>query len=95
MDVWSEDSIDQFVQAEIDFEANGLDGIRFIAVEGDLDCRVGERSGHLAVEWSWVGWDDGDDASGRGWCILHDDDTPEGMIGFHLGDDSGFHAVRA
>lgn len=94
MDLWSEDTINQFEPAQIEFRPDGLGSIRFIAVQGDLDCRLGERHGHHAVEWSWAGWDDSDQTSGRGWCILHDDDTIEGEILFHRGDASGFHAER-
>ncbi|MEV6341937.1 hypothetical protein [Actinoplanes sp. NPDC051851] len=33
--------------------------------------------------------------TGRGWAALAEDGTLDGRIFFHLGDDSGFHAVRA
>ena len=94
MELWSEDVINQFVPASIEISSEGLGSIQFIAVQGDLDGRAGQRHGHPAIEWSWVGWDDSDETSGRGWCILHDDDTLEGEICFHRGDASGFHAVR-
>jgi hypothetical protein len=53
--------------------------------------RVAERHGHRA-QWSWIG-DDGHDASGRGWCLLHDGGTLGGMIFFHRGD-SRFRVVQ-
>ena len=46
-----------------------------------------------AVEFSWVGADDNDDASGRGWAMLGTDDSLVGHIFLHRGDDSGFRAV--
>lgn len=94
MDLWSEDVINEFVPAEITFERSGGGHIQFIVVQGDLDCTVGERRGLSAVEWSRVGDDDGHDVSGRGWCVLHNGDSLEGMIYFHRGDHSAFNAVR-
>ena len=94
MELWSEEAIHKFEPAQIDIKPNGLGSIRFIAVQGDLDCHPGQRDGRPSVEWSWLGCDDSDDASGRGWCILREDGTLTGMICFHLGDCSTFHAVR-
>jgi hypothetical protein len=94
MELWSEEAINQFEPAQVVFTPDGLGSIRFIAVQGDLDCRSGQRDGRPAIEWSWVGWDDRDDASGRGWCILSKDGGLDGVICFHLGDCSTFHAVR-
>jgi hypothetical protein len=66
----------------------------FIAVEAQLDCRETVRDGRPCVEFTWEGADDCDLATGRGWAVLTDDDTLDGHIFFHLGDDSGFQAVR-
>ncbi|HEX5299410.1 MAG TPA: hypothetical protein VFW50_20690 [Streptosporangiaceae bacterium] len=33
-------------------------------------------------------------ASGRGWAVLEENGSLSGRIFFHLGDDSGFTAVR-
>jgi hypothetical protein len=41
------------------------------------------------------GNDESDPASGRGWAALEEDGSLRGHIYFHLGDDSGFRAVRA
>jgi hypothetical protein len=46
------------------------------------------------VEFSWEGNDESDPASGRGWAVLEEDGSLSGRIFFHLGDDSGFTAVR-
>jgi hypothetical protein len=43
----------------------------------------------------WEGNDESDPASGRGWAALEEDGSLRGHIYFHLGDDSGFRAVRA
>jgi hypothetical protein len=46
--------------------------------------------GRASVEFSWQG----DEVSGRGWAVLADDGSLQGHLYFHLGDDSGFRAVR-
>jgi hypothetical protein len=69
--------------------------VSFIAVQGQVDCREVVRDGRPGVEFTCEGSDDGDPVSGRGWAVLTDDDTLDGRIFFHLGDDSGFQATRA
>jgi hypothetical protein len=65
----------------------------FIAVRGWLDCRPAVRDGRTGVEFTWEGADEGDQVSGRGWAVLTGDNTIEGHLFFHLGDDSTFRAV--
>jgi hypothetical protein len=59
-----------------------------------MDWREASRDGGLGVEFSWEGFDEGDPVSGRGWAMLEPDGSLRGRFYFHLGDDSGFHAVR-
>jgi hypothetical protein len=75
-----------------DREAIDLVEPGFIAVRGWLDCRPAERDGRTGVEFTWEGVDEGDQVSGRGWAVLVDDETIEGHLFFHLGDDSTFRA---
>lgn len=72
-----------------------MGSLAFLAVEGGLDWREATRDGRSAVEFSWEGDYEGDRASGRGWAVLGDDGSLRGHLFFHLGDDSGFHAVPA
>lgn len=65
-----------------------------IAVEGVVDARFVERDGRPAVEFSWVGFDELDQANGRGWAVLGSDGALSGGIFFHHGDDSAFRAER-
>lgn len=60
-----------------------------------MDCHSGQRDGRPCVEFTWEGNDESDPASGRGWAALEEDGSLRGHIYFHLGDDSGFWAVRA
>lgn len=90
MELWDRDAIDLLGPAFIEIGADGTGSFRFIAVEGDIDGRHVERDGRPAVEFSWVGVDDNDDASGRGWALLVADDSLVGHIYLHRGDDSSF-----
>jgi hypothetical protein len=40
-----------------------------------MDCRFAERDGKALVEFSWLGKDEMDDASGRGWGVMEGDGT--------------------
>ena len=93
MEMWDQDAFDMVVPAHFTFDDNCLGHFQFIAVEGDMDCRFGERDGQPQVEFSWSGDDDGHPTSGRGWAVL-DGDAMTGRIFLHRGDDSAFTATR-
>ena len=92
MDLWDRDAIDLLGPAYIDISGDGSGRFQFIAVTGEIDGRHLERDRCPGIEFSWVGMDDCDEASGRGWAIVEADDTLSGHIYFHGGDDSAFHA---
>ncbi|MBL9087411.1 MAG: hypothetical protein JNM10_09730 [Planctomycetia bacterium] len=93
MELWDRDAFDLLGPAHFTFEEDGLGTFRFIAVEGQIDCRFGSRDEKALVEFSWGGHDEADMASGRGWAVL-DGDVLKGRIYIHLGDDSAFTAAR-
>ena len=93
MELWDQDALDLVVPAFVEFDRDGMGHFQFIAVQGWLDCRVGQRDGMPSVEFSWEGEDDGDDGCGRGWGILRDRRL-EGRWFFHRGDDSSFLATE-
>lgn len=74
--------------AYILFEANGSGEFAFGCVTGqifggaDID----------AVEFSWSGNDEMDDAQGDGWAELQPDGSLHGAICFHRGDEANFIA---
>jgi hypothetical protein len=94
MELWDSDDVDLSGPAFIEFGEDGLGSFGFIAVQGQMDCREAARDGRPGVEFSWEGSDECDPANGRGWVVLEDDNSLRGRIFFHLGDDSGFTAVR-
>lgn len=63
-----------------------------------LDCLTGSIHGACeghAIEFSWEGSDEMEPASGDGWAELHEDDSLEGEICLHNGDDIPFIARRS
>jgi len=95
MELWDTDAIDLVAPGFIEFGRDRTGRFGFIVVDGWMDCRETTRDGRPCVEFTWEGSDEGDQVTGRGWAALAEDGTLDGRIFFHLGDDSGFHAVRA
>jgi hypothetical protein len=93
MSNWDRDAIDLVEPGFIEFTSDGTGQLGFIAVSGWLDCRPADRDDRPGVEFTWEGVDEGDQVSGRGWAVLADDQTIEGHLFFHLGDDSTFRAT--
>lgn len=93
MTEWDEDYINAEVEAFIEFDAKGGGSFQFGYVQGMIDWRVATRGDEPAVEWTWEGNDENDQAQGRGWVVLKGNDL-HGMIFFHQGDESGFVAKK-
>lgn len=94
METWDRDSIELLGPAFIEINSRGRGVLQFLAIEGSLDCRFGKRDDESIVEFSWVGFDESDPASGRGWLRRAGDESLQGHIFIHDGDDSVFRAVR-
>jgi hypothetical protein len=95
MELWDAEAIDLAAPAFIEFGSDSGGRFGFVVVDGWMDCREVEHVGRAGVEFSWVGTDEGDEVSGRGWATLNEAGEVEGRLFFHQGDDSGFRAVRA
>ena len=93
MTEWDVEETIEELQPFIEFERDDTGQFRFGCVYGEMDYRLGQRDGKLAVEFSWEGHDEDEQVFGRGWAVL-DGDELTGMIFFHLGDESGFVAKR-
>ncbi|MGH9126046.1 MAG: hypothetical protein ACRDZ8_15165 [Acidimicrobiales bacterium] len=94
MDMWDPDVLDLVEPAFIEFDGVRSGRFGFIAVTGRMDCRPTTIEGRPGVEFSFQGLDEGDEVTGRGWAALIEEVTMTGHIYFHMGDDSGFRAVR-
>jgi hypothetical protein len=92
MDAWDREAIDLVGPGFIEFRGQGGQ-FHFIAVDGWMDCRHGQRSGRPYITFTWEGNDECDPASGRGWAKLLKDGSLTGHIYFHHGEDSGFKAI--
>jgi hypothetical protein len=95
MDLWEQEVLDLVGPAFVELTPQQTGSPGFIAVEGSVDWRPVRRDGRPGAEFTWDGFDDDDPASGRGWAVLEEDESLRGHIYLHLGDDSGFKAVRA
>jgi hypothetical protein len=89
MELWDKDFLDLVEPAYIAFDDRGGEFV-FGAVTGGLDCSY--TAG--AIDFTWAGCDEMDEACGDGWAVLEDDGTLNGEICFHQGDESGFKARR-
>ncbi|MFQ5923677.1 MAG: hypothetical protein ACE5M4_12620 [Anaerolineales bacterium] len=92
-EMWDSDALDLLGPAHITFGTNQLGEIQLIAIQGSIDYRASERDSKPYVEFSWSGFDDNDQSSGRGWARL-EGARLLGRFFIHQGDDSGFVAER-
>lgn len=92
-ELWDLDDLDLVTPATISLSRNHDGHIGFIAVEAELDYRVVTRDGSPAIEFSFDGFDEDQQVTGRGWAVL-EADRLHGRLFFHQGDESSFVAER-
>lgn len=92
MEQWDQDFIDLVAPGHLTLSSGGRGRLCFGAVDATLDWR-GDAEGKR-VDFSFEGFDEGDEISGRGRAHL-DGTTLTGRIFFHLGDESGFMARKS
>ncbi|MGH7441775.1 MAG: DUF7713 domain-containing protein [bacterium] len=95
MELWDQDAVDLLGPAYFHFDGQGQGSFRFVALEGAMDCRYGQKDGRPFAEFSWLGDDDGERKNGRGWAVIRDDGTLEGRFYTQQGDDSAFKARKS
>ena len=93
MELCDEDYIDMVGTGQIKIRKNGIGSLRFGAVEATLDCKTDRIGEAERLEFTFEGSDEGDPCSGRGWMKIKGSEM-NGRIYFHLGDDSGFTALK-
>lgn len=89
-DVWDNEFLDLVEPAHITFSGSEDGEIVFGALTADLDVRYGSRDGSACAEFSWQGFDDGEETCGRGWGTFGTAGRLVGHFYIHKGDDSGF-----
>ncbi|MBI1865718.1 MAG: hypothetical protein HYR98_08350 [Nitrospirae bacterium] len=92
-ELWDCEDLDLHTQAMLSLKPKGVGRLVFIAIEAQLDYRVVMRDGLPGIEFSFHGFDEGDEVIGRGWAILKGEQL-QGRLFFHQGDDSSFVAQR-
>ena len=93
MEQWDQDFVDEEVEGYFECNAKDNGSFQFGYVSGDIDYRLGTTDGKPAIEFSWEGQDEMEEAQGHGWAVVNDDELT-GMIFFHQGDESAFMARR-
>ncbi len=93
MSTWERDFIDLVAPGRLTVKRNGTGTFAFGAIEAEIDCRIEKVDGHERLAFSFAGWDEGDDVSGRGWAVARGN-SMAGWFGFHLGDEATFKAKR-
>jgi hypothetical protein len=93
MSEWDQEFIDLVAPGHLTVKGNGLGTLAFGAIEAEVDCRIEMAGEAERLAFSFAGWDEGDDVSGRGWATVTGD-AMEGWFSFHLGDESTFKALK-
>ncbi len=88
MEGWDQDYVDMEIPGHISFGKNNIGNFQFGLVQGQMDYRVNANR----VEFTWSGFDEGDEMNGRGYAEIENDEL-RGHFYIHLGDDSAFRAV--
>ncbi len=87
-EMWAKEDLDLTETAYIQFDGSSGQ-FHFICVDGYMDVEyTSER-----VDFSWLGNDETDMSSGRGWASIKGNEL-QGKIYFHQGDSSSFVAVK-
>ena len=92
MEQWDQEFVDLVSPGHITFTGDGRGELHFGAVDVSLDWRVDATRNR--VNFSFEGFDEGDEVSGSGWAETSAGNLT-GSIAFHLGDESGFVAQKA
>jgi len=92
-ELWDREALDLVAPAVLSLKPKGVGQVAFIAIEAQIDYRIVMRDGLPGIEFSFQGFDEGDEVMGRGWAILQEEQL-RGRLFFHQGDDSSFVARR-
>ena len=91
MELWDQEYVDMEEPGHITFKEDGTGQLHFGCVDAQLDWwrdKDVER-----VDFSFTGFDEGDEVSGRGWVAVEAKQLA-GQLAFHQGDESAFKARK-
>jgi len=91
MEQWDQEFVDLVSPGHSIFTGDGRGEFHFGAVDATLDWKP-EAAGNR-LEFSFEGFDEGDEISGTGWAEV-DGGKLTGRIAFESGDESGFAAKK-
>jgi hypothetical protein len=94
MEAWDQEYVNMEVPGHFTFKKNGTGLFHFGLVQGEMDCRVETDDRGARIQFSWLGEEEMDPASGRGWAVIESGELC-GRIFIHLGDDSALRARRS
>jgi hypothetical protein len=89
-DIWDRDHLDLCGPATITIGVEGSGEIAFGAMEAGLEIAYGRTS----IDFTWIGFDEGDDVSGDGSAELLDDGSIEIEFAYRNGDEALLKAKR-
>lgn len=92
MEQWDLDYIDMEIPGHITFKKDATGQVHFGCVDAGFNWIF--NSSKSRAEFTFSGFDEGDEVSGRGWAKVKGDRL-DGWMAFHLGEKSGFVAVKA
>jgi hypothetical protein len=93
MSSWDQDYVDMEVPGHITFVSGRSGSFQFGLVQAQIDCRINAATDPPLIEFTWHGFDEGDELTGRGYAELVNGEL-KGHLYVHVGDDSAFRAVR-
>ena len=92
MEMWDRDYFDMEVEAYIQINANGSGEFQFGLVCGQIRGKMSKDGEEFRFRWD--GSDECDEASGSGWLKLKGENSLDGHIELHEGDESDLVAER-
>ena len=94
METWDSEFIDAEEEGHFTFDEGHQGEFQFGYVQVFMDCEIETVDGKPRIAFSWVGTDERDPVTGRGWARCERDRTLFGMLFFHNGDSSWFKGKR-
>jgi hypothetical protein len=89
-DLWDREDLDLVEEAHISFRRGGQGELVICALHATIDWEL--RGKH--AEFSFQGFDDGTEVTGRGYAQVAESDKLHGRLNFHLGDKPTFRAEK-